>query len=64
MYWKCWIKEYLPSLTLQNKWTKHHENMKIGDIVIFEEDNTERLKWPLGQVIKLFYGKDGVVRSA
>ena len=39
------------------------ENMKIADIVIIEEDNTERSKWPLARVIKLFYGKDGVVRS-
>ena len=37
--------------------------MKIGDIIIIEEDNIERLKWFLAQVIKLFYGKDGVVRS-
>ena len=37
--------------------------MKIEDIVIIEEDNIEQLKWPLAQVIKLFYGKDGVVRS-
>ena len=37
--------------------------MKIGDIVTIEEDNTERSKWPLAGVNKLFYGKDGVVRS-
>ena len=63
MYWKCWIKEYLPFLALRNKWTKHRENMKIGGIVIFEEDNIERSKWPSARVTKLFYGKDGVVRS-
>ena len=38
--------------------------MKIGDIVTIEEDNIERLKWSLARVIKLFYGKDGIVRSA
>ena len=63
MYWKHWIKEYLPLLTLRNKWTKYRESMKIGDIVIIEEDNIERSKRPLARVIKLFYGKDGVVRS-
>ena len=61
MYWKRWIKEYLPLLIFQNKWTKHRKNMKIGDIVIIEEDNIERSKWPLARVIKLFYGKDGAV---
>ena len=47
MYWKGWIKEYLLLLTLQNKWTKHHENMKIRDMVTFEEDNIEQSKWNL-----------------
>ena len=54
------IKEYL---SLQNKWAKHRENLKIGDIVIFEENHIEQLKWPWALVIKLFYGKHGVVRS-
>ena len=26
MYWKHWIKEYLPLLILRNKWTKHRGN--------------------------------------
>ena len=51
------------TVTDMNKWTKHCKNMKIGDIVTIEEDNTERSKWPLAGVNKLFYGKDGVVRS-
>ena len=37
MYWKRWMKEYLPLLTLQNKWTKHCKNMKIGDIAILKK---------------------------
>ena len=40
------------------------ENMNIVDLVIIEENNIERLKWPLAWVIKLFYVKDGVVRAA
>ena len=37
--------------------------MKIRDIVIIEEANIERSKWPLAQVTNFFYGKDGVVTS-
>ena len=37
--------------------------MKIEDIVIIGKDNIKRLKWSLARVIKLFCGKDGVVRS-
>ena len=38
--------------------------MNIGDLVIIEENNIEWLEWPLAWVIKLFYVKDGVVRTA
>ena len=37
--------------------------MKIRDLVIIEEDNIKQSKWPSARVIKLFYGKNGVVRS-
>ena len=33
------------------------------ETAIIEEDNIERSKWPLARVRKLFYEKDGVVRS-
>ena len=36
--------------------------MEIRDIVIIQEDNIERSKWPLARVIKLFYGNDDVMR--
>ena len=36
--------------------------MEIRDIVIIQEDNKERSKWPLARVIKLFYGNDDVMR--
>ena len=63
MYWKRWLKEYLPLLTVRKKWTNHYENIRVGDIVLIQEENTERSKWPLARVTELFYGKDGVVRS-
>ena len=44
-----------------DKTLRKHEDRDIG--VTIEEDNTERSKWPLARVRKLFYGKDGVVRS-
>ena len=36
--------------------------MEIRYIVLIQEDNIERSKWPLARVIKLFYGNDDVVR--
>ena len=38
------MKEYLPLLTVRKKWTNHHENIGVGDIVFIQEKNIERSK--------------------
>ena len=36
--------------------------LKIGDVVLLKVANQKRLKWPLARIVKLYRGKDGVVR--
>lgn len=36
--------------------------IKVGDIVLIGNDCTKRIEWPLGRVVELFPGKDGIVR--
>lgn len=63
VFWKRWSKEYLCNLPpLINK-CKLHGSIAIGSVVLIREDNTPRLKWPLGVVEEVFPGKDGFVRS-
>ncbi|XP_071577026.1 uncharacterized protein [Temnothorax nylanderi] len=38
--------------------------IKVGDIVLVAQDNRKRLDWPLALIIKVFPGKDGIVRVA
>ena len=44
------------------KWHKSCRNLRIGDIVILNEDNMIPATWPLGRVTGVFPGKDGLVR--
>lgn len=37
---------------------------KIGDLVIIKDELTPPTKWPLGRIIELHEGKDGLVRVA
>lgn len=39
-----------------------NRQIKIGNIVLIGNDCNKRLEWPLGRVIELFPGKDGIVR--
>ena len=62
-FWSCWLREYLPSLTVRQKWTKEEVPLKQGDVVLISEDNIPRVKWKLGKVVDTFPGKDGRIRT-
>ena len=58
------VKEYLSLLTVRRKWTKNIRNFKVGDLVLVADNpNVERSKWPLGRVIDVFPSKDNVIRT-
>jgi len=63
VFWRRWIREYLPTLQLRQKWINVSRNLEIGDIVIIMDDNVPRNSWSLGRVIETFSGADGLVRS-
>ncbi|KAH0818546.1 hypothetical protein GEV33_004246 [Tenebrio molitor] len=53
----------LGQLQQRNKWaTSSAQKINIGSLVVLIEDNTPPLKWPLGRVVKLHPGKDGITR--
>ena len=57
------MTEYVPSLTERKKWLDNKKDVKIGDIVLIVDNNSPRGKWPVGRIIDLFPGNDGVVCS-
>ena len=56
------MHEYLPSLTLRSKWTEQKEQININDLVLIKETNVKRGQWPLGRVVEVHPGDDGVIR--
>ncbi|XP_055590278.1 uncharacterized protein LOC129742404 [Uranotaenia lowii] len=61
--WSRWYPEYLQQLQARaTKGCKAPVNIEIGRIVIIKEDNMAPANWPLGKIVKLHPGKDGVVR--
>ena len=61
-FWKCWLHEYLLSLTLQSKRTTQKEQINTSGLALIKEDNVKRGQWPLGRVIEVHPKEDGVVR--
>ena len=64
VFWRCWTREYLPSLQQRQKWNKEHRNVAVDDVVLVLDESTPRSSWPLGCVIEVYKNsRDGLVRS-
>ena len=62
-FWSRWLQEYLPGLTVRQKWFKDEKPLKVKDVVLISEDNIPRGKWRIGKVAETFPGKDGRIRT-
>lgn len=54
--------EYLGALIHRKSNVKNVNDIKVGDIVLIENENVKRLDWPLARVKELIAGKDNNVR--
>ncbi|XP_071874211.2 uncharacterized protein [Bombus fervidus] len=62
-FWSRWHREYITELTKRNKWNKGAHSIREGTIVLIREDNIPSMQWPLGRVIKVHPGADGIIRT-
>ena len=62
-FWSRWVKEYLPTLTKRPCWRDQKPNYRVGELVLVQDEDSKRGKWPLGRIIKVMPGRDGVVRT-
>ncbi|KAL7297386.1 hypothetical protein TKK_0009768 [Trichogramma kaykai] len=63
-FWHRWRKEYLNTLQKRTKWHLPEANLEIDSIVLIIDDNAPPSKWPLGRIIDVTRGRDGIVRVA
>ena len=63
VFWKRWIKEYLPNLQIRQKWNKECRNFKKDDVVLVMDEAMPRDTWPQGRIMEVKKGRDGLVRT-
>ncbi|XP_028416184.1 uncharacterized protein LOC114539807 [Dendronephthya gigantea] len=64
-FWKRWKLEYLTQLREQHQPSKKDgPKIKVGDVVLIQEDNVKRLNWPIAVIESLLKGRDGNARAA
>ena len=50
VFWRRWIREYLPQLQERQKWVYPSRNFAVDDIVLVVDDRVPRSSWPLGRI--------------
>ena len=63
LFWKRWLKEYIPRLQERGKWLEPRRNMRAGNLVLISQPTTPRRQWPLGLIIEAHESTDGLVRT-
>jgi len=62
IFWKRWIREYLPLLQERQKWIAPRRNYTIGDVVLIVDDTVPRNSWRMGKFVEVMKDKKGYVR--
>ena len=63
VFWKRWIREYIPAFQLKQKWLHPRPSLAVGDLVLVVDEASPRGFWPKGTVQEVFPGKHGIVRQ-
>lgn len=64
VYWRCWIREYLPTLQERRKWANAQRNFSVNNIALVLDERVPLRSWPLGRVLEVYQNRgDGLVRS-
>ncbi|KAM9802571.1 uncharacterized protein ACBT44_014811 isoform 3-T4 [Syngnathus typhle] len=63
-FWKRFIRFYLPSLQVRQKWNAENPDLQIGQTVLILDPQLPRSLWPVGKVTSIIPSLDGKVRAA
>ncbi|GFU11787.1 integrase catalytic domain-containing protein [Trichonephila clavipes] len=61
-FWNRWSTEYLTHLQTRVKWSVQNPNLMENQLVLLKDPNTKPLDWPMGRILEVFPGSDGLVR--
>ena len=63
LFWKRWVKEYLPELQRRQRWLQPSRNLEVGDVVLIVDETSPRNSWLMGRVTKTWPDRNGHVRQ-
>lgn len=64
LFWKRFVKEYLPTIARRTKWHKLAEPLKKDDLVLIVDGKNPRNTYPKAKILQTEVGSNGQVRRA
>ncbi|XP_030836004.1 uncharacterized protein LOC115921870 [Strongylocentrotus purpuratus] len=64
VFWRRWLREYLPQLQARQKWVHPSRNIQVGDVVLVVNETAPRNFWLMGVIIGITPDRQGMVRRA
>ena len=61
MFWKQWVQEYLPLITLQQKSRTQIRNFEQEDLILISSEDIPSSNWPLAQVLDTYGGEGDII---
>ncbi|XP_031783222.1 uncharacterized protein LOC116416922 [Nasonia vitripennis] len=61
-FWSRWSEEYLHTLQQRSKWRTEKTQIRVGELCLLRNEQYPPCKWPLGRIVKVYPGPDGLVR--
>lgn len=62
-FWKVWREDYIANLPPVVKGFNQKCKVDVGSVVLIRGDNVPRQRWPMGVIVNVYPGRDGVIRS-
>ncbi|XP_068235740.1 uncharacterized protein [Palaemon carinicauda] len=62
-FWSVWRKDYIANLPPVVKGFNQKCRLNVGSTVLVKEDHMPRLQWPIGVIVNVYPGRDGLIRS-
>lgn len=63
-FWMGFLHHYLPTLQTRSKWHSDKAPLQLGTVAMIVDPQLSRASWPVGRIIKVFPGANGLIRTA
>lgn len=63
-FWQRFRSDVLSTMQIRTKWNDKQPNIKENDLVIVKDDRFPVNQWPMGRIVQLHPGDDGLMRVA